>query len=744
MIRWEIKKITEFQSILFVGILFCIQIGVLLFSCIKPCEEGYSAHDIYKVSREVNPGTPLQQLQTFKDKAEELSERLKTSELTENELLEIFSDYQMYQQIIEEASMGVEYGDYLEEIKNQASRLQGASLLVKEDTFTSRNIAALEKAYADLVPEALPWNPSEGIELLTDSKLTDFFLIICMLLFSFKLTVSERTGGQYRLLHTAANGCRRTWTTKLAAYLIAEICCIILFYLSAFVTVRYFSGIGTFGDPIQSVHFFYQCPYRLTIGQFLIIFGVTKAFVLIAVSTVIYCIGTGCKSMLSAAVCVCACMSGSLLLWYAVERTAWYELLKEINLAAPVYTWHYFSNAVNLNVAGYPVPTAAVGLIFLLLISYLSLLLSRRFWSHAHLPAITVPQKRIRKRVGGYSGLYFYELKKLLIKNRGIGVIFVMVLMLAAVPSPETFTRMQYYYQKYAAEFSGPLTAEKKQQLLEEQDRIAETENALEELTRRLKNQEISMETFQLMQAQISIPVEQQLAFDMVQEQYTYLEKKEAENSHVVFLDESGWKILYGDWGKHYRLMNAVWIYVLGILLLHSYWIMEKTSYMEMLIRSAPDGRKRISRAKNFAVVISFQWIALIPWLYRFFLVAKTYSLPGFCSFEISSDSVSVLNGTAGWCPILVYHMLQFMAMEAETLLCLSFMLYVSRYLKNDVISICTMSLVAAVCFGVSVLTDQAPIATGRDSVTGNICILCFAAAVGMFSAIKNIRPERV
>ena len=744
MIRWEIKKITEFQSILFVGILLCIQTGVLLFSCMKPCEEGYSAHDLYKASREVNPGTPLQQLQNFKDRAEELSVRLTTSELTENDLLEIFSEYQMYQQIIEEASMGVEYGDYLEDIKNQASRLQGASLLVKEDTFTSRNIASLEKAYADLIPEALPWNPSEGLELLTDSKLTDFFLIICMLLFAFKLTVSERTGGQYRLLHTAANGCRRTWTAKLAAYLIAEIVCILLFYLSAFVTVWYFSGPGTFGDPIQSVHFFYQCPYRLTIGQFLILFGAAKAFVLIAVSTVVYCIGTGCKSMFSAAVCVCACIAGSLLLWYAVERTAWYGFLKEINLAAPVYTWHYFSNAVNLNVVGYPVPTAAAGIIFLLLISFLSLLFSRRFWSQAYLPTITVPQKRIRKKVGGYSGLCLYELKKLLIKNRGIGVVFIMILLLSAIPSPEIFTRMQYYYQKYAAEFFGPLTAEKKQQLLDEQDRIAEVDNTLEVLARQLENQEISMETFQLMQAQISIPVEQRLAFDMVQEQYTYLEQKEAENSHVVFLDESGWKILYGDWGKQYRLINAVWIYVLGILLLHNYWIMEKTSHMEMLIRSAPDGRKRVSRAKNIAVVISFQWIALIPWLYRFFLVANTYSLPGFCSFEISSDSISVLNGTAGWCPLLVYHILQFMAMEAETLLCLCFMLYVSAYLKNEVISICTMSLVAVVCFGVSVLTGITPVAAGRDSVVGNICILCFAAAVGIISAIMNARPASV
>lgn len=137
----------------------CSDGSFILFVC-KPNQQGYSAHDIYKASQEREQGSPEQQLQMFKDKEEALSEQLETAELTESELLEIFSDYQMYQQMIEEASQALEYDRYLEEIRNQASRLQGASLLVREDTFTSRNVAALEKAYSDLIPRALPWNPS--------------------------------------------------------------------------------------------------------------------------------------------------------------------------------------------------------------------------------------------------------------------------------------------------------------------------------------------------------------------------------------------------------------------------------------------------------------------------------------------------------------------------------------------------------------------------------------------------------
>lgn len=156
MIRWEIRKIAELPQILFVAFLLCVQMGVLFYSCVKPNQQGYSAHDIYKASQEREQGSPEQQLQMFKDKEEALSEQLETAELTESELLEIFSDYQMYQQMIEEASQALEYDRYLEEIRNQASRLQGASLLVREDTFTSRNVAALEKAYSDLIPRALP------------------------------------------------------------------------------------------------------------------------------------------------------------------------------------------------------------------------------------------------------------------------------------------------------------------------------------------------------------------------------------------------------------------------------------------------------------------------------------------------------------------------------------------------------------------------------------------------------------
>lgn len=191
-------------------------------------------------------------------------------------------------------------------------------------------------------------------------------------------------------------------------------------------------------------------------------------------------------------------------------------------------------------------------------------------------------------------------------------------------------------------------------------------------------------------------------------------------------------------------MINAVWIYILGVLLLHNYWIMERTSHMEMLIRSTPDGMKRVTKAKRLAIGISFLLLSPIPWSYRFVLVAREYALPGYGSLEIASSSISVLGGTAGWCPILIYHVLQFMAMEAETLLCMLLMLYVSKHMKSEVLSLCSMSLIAVMYFGAAVLTDTAPAATGRNSVVGNICIVCFATAVGIFLTIKNIYGKAV
>lgn len=60
---------------------------------------------------------------------------------------------------------------------------------------------------------------------------------------------------------------------------------------------------------------------------------------------------------------------------------------------------------------------------------------------------------------------------------------------------------------------------------MDEEQRIAEMEKALEKLTQQLENQEISIETYQLKEAQIRVPIEQQLAFETVQKQYAYLEK---------------------------------------------------------------------------------------------------------------------------------------------------------------------------------------------------------------------------
>lgn len=744
MIRWEIKKVLEVSQVLFLAVLLCVQTGVFLSLCEKPNDQGYSARDISAVRKELEPGTPSEQLQELTRRAEAAADLSQLAGLSEREVTERFRQGQMYQQILEEASLGAEYGTYLEGIREQSSRLQGAGLLVKGDSFPVRNIAALEKAYSALEPEALPWTPSEGMELFTDNKLTDFFLLVCMMLFSFKLTVSERLGGQYRMLHTAADGCRRTWTAKLAAYLTVEVCCIFIFYLAAFLTIFFTAGPGTFSAPIQSVHFYYQCPYKLTIGQFLVVFVLAKAAALLVVSLVVYCIGTACRSMLAAAGWVCLCAAASLILWYAVERNTWYECLKEINLLAPVYTWHYFSNAVNLNVAGYPVSTAVAGGCCLTVGAVIALALSRRFWEKGQVSAPEVLHRRKRRRKGVTgSGLFPYELNKLLFKNKGIAAVIVMIVVLATVPSPESFSRMQYYYQKYAAEFSGPLTEEKKQKLLEEEQRIADVETELEKLAKQLEDQEITIEVYQMREARIVVPVEQQLAFQTVLEQYDHLEKMQSENCRVVFLDESGWRILSGEWGKKYRLLNGVWIYVLGVLLLHNFWIMERSSNMELLIRSAPDGQKRIAKAKRSAAAASFLLLAPIPWLYRFVLVTERYDLPGFGSLGLSSCSVSALGGTAGWCPLLLYYVLQFLAMEAEAVLCMLLMLYVARRMKNEAVALCAMSLMAAIYFGTAMLTDTAPAAAGRDSVTGNLFVLWVAVTIWLAERLRVFHADR-
>lgn len=70
---------------------------------------------------------------------------------------------------------------------------------------------------------------------------------------------------------------------------------------------------------------------------------------------------------------------------------------------------------------------------------------------------------------------------------------------------------------------------------MDEEQRIAEMEKALEKLTQQLENQEISIETYQLKEAQIRVPIEQQLAFETVQKQYAYLEKRKRKTTMLYF-----------------------------------------------------------------------------------------------------------------------------------------------------------------------------------------------------------------
>ncbi len=65
-------------------------------------------------------------------------------------------------------------------------------------------------------------------------------------------------------------------------------------------------------------------------------------------------------------------------------------------------------------------------------------------------------------------------------------------------------------------------------------------------------------------------------------------------------------------------------------------------------------------------------------------------------------------------------------------------LLHVSRYMKSEVLSLCSMSLIAVMYFGAAVLTDMAPAATGGEQCSRKYLHCMFCCCGGNFSDDKE------
>lgn len=182
------------------------------------------------------------------------------------------------------------------------------------------------------------------------------------------------------------------------------------------------------------------------------------------------------------------------------------------------------------------------------------------------------------------------ELQKALFKCRGL-VLLVILFVAEIFVIDSEFPKIQFeneasltYFNEYADEFRGRLTAEKEQKILDEQKRITDAKNEEYVVETRLRNGEYSSrEEYISEYEKVRKITERSDVFDLFLQKYNYA-KDSAENRYIISTEYNGLSRDYPD----------IIFLVFAVYFASTLFLTEETSSMMTLIKSYGNGRKSL------------------------------------------------------------------------------------------------------------------------------------------------------
>lgn len=159
--------------------------------------------------------------------------------------------------------------------------------------------------------------------------------------------------------------------------------------------------------------------------------------------------------------------------------------------------------------------------------------------------------------------MFRQELYKLLIKKH-ILLLFVLFILLYGVfnmisPQPSDFTDkvQQETYESYMQQLTGPLTAEKEDFILSEQEKYSQSAKRVEQITNDYAAGKINDVEYDTLIEKESTYMINEPVFKQIERHYNYI-KEDAE--HRYFMDYTGWNLLMGKEAINYILLFFILI----------------------------------------------------------------------------------------------------------------------------------------------------------------------------------------
>lgn len=699
----EFKKVlaNRFLLVLIAG-LFLIQSAVILQELNRAGEDYYSEADLASIYTEIRGMSEEEQIQKLEAESKEIGNQL-LSNFDESNYMNQYGQIMARNDVIEHIRECMEYPEFLDSVAEQAESLGRSSLLAQKDTFSSRNTQKLAKIYEKLSPAELLADSSAGIRILTQNSLTDLFLLICFSVLVLVLTVSEKMEGYDSFLRTKPKGGINLYAAKAAVLVLISLCLILLFYGGAALVIAWRVGFCRMNIPVQSLDLYYQCPYQLRVGEFLICHFAVKIFTLLVILLLFFTIG-----ILASGYVMAYGMGGvlfliSALLQFQVNPHSAFGIAREISLTTLLDSGHYFTTAVNVNLFGYPVPTTVIGAAAGIFYLSLDLVMSIVLWLRpVEVRSLSIPFLQNQKQIhfpNKYKGISYFEWKKLFLVEHGLilSLFFIAIVLWMHVPS-RYVSLTDYYYGVYSQKLEGELSSEKEQYLMQEAERLETAGERIEEYYARYESGEIGEIELNYYISREEIPTEQEYAFARAQSQYQKLSDLESSSDgqgcQTVYVNESGWERVFGKENNKNQVRDYLIQILFLILCLNHFSSMEDSSGVRMLAKCTSRGSTYSAYAKIKWCMVLGGGSAVFIYLCQLISTHLAWPLNSWSSLHISVQSITAISCNIAGLPVLYFLILTGLLRMTAGMAAALMVLAISRWMRRPLLTIITAYII--------------------------------------------------
>lgn len=520
------------------------------------------------------------------------------------------------------------YGDYLREIQETKELLSEISIFggQNQDTFSARNLEKSAEDYADLSESNIRFMPSKCITYAMQQVWTDLFLFLSVMLFVGGMITEEKDKKLFLVTRSTRYGILHSIASKLAALFVHCIFMTVLFYMAGLIFFGQSAGTPDFTARLQSIAPYMECNLPISIGGYIILSIVTKAFVLFGIGALLtaFCI------LSDIAVMPFLVGSGiigiSALFYYLIPAGSVFSAFKYINPVGLMKTENLYGGYLNFNIFGYPMSRLSLSAMLIILVCVIGI--GSSLLSFCYMKSLEVKKLRLPVFVPfkPHNNVLCHEGYKIFITNHGLIILLVFAVLLASRSLDRTYTPsvMEQYYKDIMAELEGPLTDEKEAIVLSEKKRYEEALQKIEQIEEMVSSGEMSKSAGDALMSQVNMTLAFYPAFLRVEEQYTYIK---ANGGSFVY--DTGYLYLVGVLEDTFSVDFL--ILSIGIILAVSGAVpMEYKNGASFLLCATRTGKQKILLYKVLTCSIVAVVLSLIPIACRAYNIASVYPLHGF------------------------------------------------------------------------------------------------------------------